>query len=143
MESWNNVSRQDVLLLLHSSALYTLPCRVSESFSLTHAQTILSSVNMFYTDILSNAFDNFETFTATEDSTTSNVAGTFTLSMVSYSATSTFTDGTDIPTQDEVDNAIQAADLNNFIQNYIPNATPDDNIYAGTIMATSLSTTGG
>ena len=99
-------------------------------------------MNIFYTDILSNTFDNFETFIATEDSTTSNVAGTFTLSMVSYSAISTFTEGTEIPSQDEVDDAIQAADLSNFIQNYIPNATPDDNIYAGTIMATSLSNTG-
>lgn len=82
-------------------------------------------------------------FTATEDSTTSNVAGAFTLSEVSYNAISTFAEGSDIPTQDEVDDAIQAADLNNFVQNYIPNATPTDNIYAGTIMATSLSNTGG
>ena len=99
-------------------------------------------MNIFYNDILTNTFDNFETLTAIEDSTTNTIAGTFTLSMVGYTAISTFTDGTDIPSQDEVDDAIQNADLSNFIQNYIPNATPADTIYADTIMASSLSITG-
>lgn len=99
-------------------------------------------MNAFYNDILANTFDNFETMTAIEDSTTNTIAGSFTLSMVGYTAISTFTDGTDIPSQDEVDNAIQNADLSNFIQNYLPNATPEDTIYAGTIMASSLSNTG-
>ena len=98
-------------------------------------------VNQFYSDILTNAFDDFESFTATEDSTNSNVAGTFTLTMLSHTANSIFTAGGAVPTQEEVDNAIQNADLSNFIQNYIPNATPASTIFAGTVMATSVSNT--
>ena len=70
------------------------------------------------------------------------MAGPFTVSMLSYTAVSSFSEGTNAVTQDELDDAIQLADLmNSFIQNYLPNVEPEDNIFKGTVALTSTSDT--
>jgi len=104
--------------------------------------SISTLVNQFYNDVLRNEFFTFENFIITEDSTSTSMAGPFTVSMLSYTAVSSFSEGTNAVTQDELDDAIQLADLmNSFIQNYLPNVEPEDNIFKGTVALTSTSDT--
>ncbi|CAB9508265.1 expressed unknown protein [Seminavis robusta] len=104
---------------------------------------LLVQLNQFYTDVLTNVFGaDLQSYTATETSSTSDVAGSFTISMVSHADVTVFVEGATIPSQAEVDQAIQNADLTAFVEDYIPNVLPDDNIYKGTILASSTSTTG-
>ena len=88
-----------------------------------------------------NTFPDFESFMASEDSTNSAVAGSFTITRLGYVADTTFREGGTVPSQEEVDAAIQGADLNSFIQNYIPNATPASTIFRNTVMLSSASNT--
>lgn len=118
---------------------------ISQTFGRSPTQDeidgIMEQVNLFYFDVLSNTFSDFESFVATESSSNSDVAGSFTITMLAYTADTAFVEGAALPSQAEVDAAIQGADLNTFVQNYIPNATPTGTIFGTTVMASSASNT--
>ncbi|CAB9514492.1 expressed unknown protein [Seminavis robusta] len=121
---------------------------ISQTFGRLPTQTeidgLMVQVNQFYNDVLTNVFGaDFMSFTATVTDSNSNVAGPFTIAMINHDDVTTFADGATIPSQAEVDQAIQDADLSSFIQNYLPSVLPEGNIFMNTIMASSSSTTGG
>jgi hypothetical protein len=101
----------------------------------------MEQVNLFYSKVLADTFGgDFESFRATETSTTSNMAGPFTLTVPNFDAITTFSQGATVPSKATVDAAIQNADMNTFVADYIPNATPSGTIFANTIMV-SVATT--
>jgi hypothetical protein len=101
---------------------------------------IVEQVDIFYTEILSNAFPDFESFTPRVTSTNSNIAGSFTITMLAYTGDVTFKEGATLPTQEEVATAIQGADLNLFRLNYVVNASPQGTLFVNTVMVSSAAT---
>ncbi|CAB9508269.1 expressed unknown protein [Seminavis robusta] len=131
-----SVSTSSTMSLVISQANGRLPAQAE-------IDEFMVQLSEFYTDVLTNVFGaDLQSYTATETSSISEVAGNFTISLVSHEDVTVFVDGATIPSQAEVDQAIQNADLTAFVEDYIPNVLPDDNIYKGTILASSTSTTG-
>jgi hypothetical protein len=99
---------------------------------------ILEQVNLFYSQVMADTFGgDFESFRATETSTNSSMAGSFTLTRPRFQAITTFAPGVEVPSQAQVDAVIQNADMTAFVENYIPNATPSGTIFANTLMVST------
>jgi len=117
---------------------------IADTLGRTPVQTeidgIMEQVNLFYSDVLLNAFPDFESFVATETNTDNSIAGSVTITMLMYSGLTTFAMGSAIPSQAEVEAAIAAADLDMFRADYIPMATPvGGNIFANSQTVTHLA----
>ncbi|CAB9496024.1 expressed unknown protein [Seminavis robusta] len=120
---------------------------MSQTFGRVPVQTeidgLMVQLNRFYTVELMNEFGaDFLMLIATEISSNSDVAGTFTACSIRHADVTYFVEGADIPSTSEVDEAIQNADLTRFIQSYLPDVFPEGSIFKNTIQATATSTTG-
>ncbi|CAB9518252.1 expressed unknown protein [Seminavis robusta] len=103
----------------------------------TEVDGIMVQVNLFYTDVLRAAFpNNFLSFQASSNAYESFSVGTFTFTDIDYAATTLFINS-NVPSRSDVEDAIQAADLNDFIQNFIPNTEPTGSVFLLTQMVTS------
>ena len=115
------------------------------------------------TNILLSTFpDGFQSFATTETVASSFVSGATTTTSISYKATSSFSYGTvsrinviesnpiehqseafarKLPSNSQVDLAIQQADLDIFLTDYIPNVLPNTSIFRSTTAVVATSTT--
>lgn len=84
---------------------------------------VIAETNRFYTDILSAAYPNLDSFEAifVEDSFN---AGNDLPIRIDFDANAFFTDGTDIPSAQDVFAVLEGADYQNYITNYVWNSEP-------------------
>ena len=94
---------------------------------------IMEQVGLFYTEVLGDVFDNFQSFEAIAAFKDSNAIGSDTLRVViDYDGSTTFVPGTDAPTMMQVEQALEGADIDIFRLNFIPNTEPDNSIFKST-----------
>ena len=100
---------------------------------------IMEQINLFYAEELRKTYSNLDDLVATTYAVTSEAKDWFTVTDLSFVVDLLFDDSKRVPTRDEVDVAIQTADMSTFMEHYIPKATPEGTIFQRTYVISSLT----
>lgn len=85
---------------------------------------IMEQLNIFYSDVLRATFANFDSFVATDLGTVSELRDGIVVTRIAYDGETNFVRGPGAPPMEAVEAVIEAADLDEFKNKYIPNASP-------------------